>query len=345
MSLELDDDFENPYHEEDLHKAMEKEAVLMGAGPEALAAMPGVEKVSRVWKSRSDGKRRSVEINVWYKEGAGTGCLTFTGGKWLPERFGLGPSQLSPERFGDDVYTDEDGHCWGRIEETIQPDPAKLSKFNANRNAGEGKVSKLAIAIFVAIVVAALLALTTGCGRADRAESAVSPDVSRTADFSGAIPMSWPLCKPFVDGDGEVAKDFLVVEQVKDHSGIRNSGVEPGDICLSWGTPNPEVPETLRDAWLAYLCKECGDEADCWFARDRDGRVEVFSCGMGELYECMVSLGTFGLALRPTAFPDEAVERITEAASARKKANDEERFGRHTQTVRSGVDALEDALK
>ena len=188
MSLELDDDFENPYHEEDLLKAMEMKAVLMGAGPEALAAIPGVKKVTRVWKSRSDGKRRSVEINVWYKEGAGTGCLTFTGGKWLPERFGWGPSQLSPERSGDDIYTDEDGHCWGRIEETIQPDPAKLSKFNASRNAGEGKVSTHAMdigivaAIVTAIVVVVLLSLLAGCGRANRAEAAVSPEATQTAD-------------------------------------------------------------------------------------------------------------------------------------------------------------------
>lgn len=159
MSWKLDDDFEDPHHEDFLHKAREMESVLSGAGPEALAAMPGVEKVSRVWKSRSDGKRRSVEINVWYKEGAGTGCLTFTGGKWLPERFGLGPSQLSPERFGDDVYTDEDGHCWGRIDETIQPDPAKLSRFHARRNYGKDKVSKLAISIAIFLGIAVFAAI------------------------------------------------------------------------------------------------------------------------------------------------------------------------------------------
>ena len=153
MSWDLDDDFEDPHHEDSLHKAMEMKSVLMGAGPEALAAMPGVEKVTRVWKSRSDGKRRSVEINVWFQDDAESGSLTFTGGKWLPERFGPEPSQLSPERFGDVVYTDEDGYCWGQIEETIQPDPAKLSKFNASRNAGDGKVSKLALTIFMAIVV------------------------------------------------------------------------------------------------------------------------------------------------------------------------------------------------
>lgn len=95
MSWKLDDDFEDPHHEDFLHKAREMESVLRGAGPGALAAMPGVEKVSRVWKSRSDGKRRSVEINVWFRDDTGSGAITFTGGQWLPERFGLGPSQLS----------------------------------------------------------------------------------------------------------------------------------------------------------------------------------------------------------------------------------------------------------
>lgn len=159
MSWDVDDDFEDPHHEDSLHKAMEMESVLMGAGPEGLAAMPGVEKVSRVWKSRSDGKRRSVEINVWFRDDTGSGAITLTGGQWLPERFGPGPSQLSLERFGDDVYTDEDGHCWGQIEETIQPDPAKLSKFNASRNAGDGKVSKLAISIAIFLAIAVFAAI------------------------------------------------------------------------------------------------------------------------------------------------------------------------------------------
>ena len=159
MSWKLDDDFEDPHHEDFLHKAREMQSVLRGAGPEALAAMPGVEKVSRVWKSRSDGKRRPFEINVWYKEGTGTGCLTFTGGKWLPECFGLGPSQLSTERFGDDAYIGDDGHCWGRIEETIRPDPAKLSSFHARRNSGEDKVSKLAISIAIFFAIAVFVAI------------------------------------------------------------------------------------------------------------------------------------------------------------------------------------------
>ena len=336
MSWDFDDDFEDPHQEDSLHKAMEMKYVLMGAGPEALAAMPGIEKVSRVWKSRSDGKRRSVEINVWYKEGAGTGCLTFTGGKWLPERFGLGPSQLSPERFGDDAYIGDDGHCWGRIEETIQPDPAKLSKFNASRNAGEGKASKLAIAIFLAIAVfvsIVVFAATTGCSMTTRRQvPAAAGEESRYADFSRIIPRTWPYCKPFINEDIELVPGFLVVEWTKDHPTIENAGVMVGDICLSWGTRDPEVPETLRDAFLAYLCNNAGDDDTCWFARDRDGKIEVFSCSMGELHECMAAFGTFCLELRPTAFPKEKVGRIMEAtaavAAAREKAHEDRNGGR-----------------
>ena len=45
------------------------------------------------------------------------------------------------------------------------------------------------------------------------------------------------------------------------------------------------------------------------------GKIEVFSCSMGELYECMVALGTFGLELRPVPFSDDDAERITDAAN------------------------------
>ena len=117
MSWKLDDDFEDPHHEDFLHKAREMESVLSGAGPGALAAMPGVEKVSRVWKSRSDGKRKSVEINVWFRDDTRSGAITFTGGKWLPECFGLGPSQLSFL-----VHRGLCGHCRNRGGKNVDED-------------------------------------------------------------------------------------------------------------------------------------------------------------------------------------------------------------------------------
>ncbi len=98
-----------------------------------------------------------------------------------------------------------------------------------------------------------------------------------------------------------------------------------GDVCLSWGTRDPEVPETLRAAWLDFLRWGRSDEDICWCARDNGGEIEVFPCDAGLLYECMVSLGTFGLALMSTAFLEEDAERIRAAAAARKMANMAER--------------------
>jgi len=180
--------------------------------------------------------------------------------------------------------------------------------------------SRPTIAFFAAIVsVAATVALsaTTGCSRtASRQDQAATGGETRYADFSATIPMAWYCREPFAIDGCEPTKGFLVVEKVKDHPTIVDSGVEVGDVCLSWGTASPEPPKTLRDAFLEYLCNNAGDDDTCWFARDRGGKVEVFSCSMGELYECMVSLGTFGLELRPTVFTDEKAMRIVEAATA-----------------------------
>lgn len=172
---------------------------------------------------------------------------------------------------------------------------------------------------------------------------APAPDAAHWADFSAPIRPGWQLGKPFANENCETLPGFLVVEKVKDHPTIRGSGVEVGDICLSWGTLDPEPPETLREAWLAFLVYEANDEDEFWFARDRDGKTEVFSCGMVELFECMVALGTFGLELRPVPFKKEDAERILAAAAARKAANMAERGELRTLSppLQEEVEALE----
>ena len=202
----------------------------------------------------------------------------------------------------------------------------------------------LAAGICAAMAIAAM----SGCRRGgDQKESAPWWQTERKADFSGTIPIDWPLCEPFVDDDCEVVQGFLVVEKVKDHPNLEASGVKPGDICLSWGTRYPEAPETLRDAWLGFLKRDCGDEAVCWFARENGGRVDVFQCGAAELYECEVALGTFGLALTPTAFDKERFKRIDAAAKARKKAKVAERCEQLTLSppLQEGVKAFLYAFK
>lgn len=187
--------------------------------------------------------------------------------------------------------------------------------------------AKLAIAFFAIAVLAA----APGCRKDHRQDAAEPPasarkpapwwDPVQQADFSGAVPIGWPLCKPFVDDDYETVRGFLVVEKVKDHPNLSQAGVRAGDIFLSWGTRGPEVPETLRDAWLDFLNWRRNDEDDCWLVRDNGGEFEVFRCDACLLYECMVSLGTFGLALKPTAFPEEDADRIRAAVAALKEAD------------------------
>lgn len=174
---------------------------------------------------------------------------------------------------------------------------------------------------FLVFAGIAAVAAMSGCRRQVGTDAAPQQDAAPWADFSGPIRPGWQLDKPFADDNSETLQGFLVVEKVKDHPNLRSSGVEVGDICLSWGTPDPEPPATLREAWLAFLANEAGDDEAVWFARNRDGRTEVYSCSMGGLFECMVSLGTFGLTLRPVAFPPEEAERIRTAAAAQKEAN------------------------
>ena len=156
----------------------------------------------------------------------------------------------------------------------------------------------------------------SGCRKGGDLDEKSAPwwETRHKADYSGTIPVEWPFCKPFVDDNAEDVWGFLVVEKVKDHSTLKDSGVEVGDICLSWGTTSPEPPKTLRDAWLEFLNWGRGDEDVCWFARENGGSVEVFSCDAVGLYECMAAIGTFGLALKPMAFGEERFEKIRSAA-------------------------------
>lgn len=180
--------------------------------------------------------------------------------------------------------------------------------------------------ITIVIIAIATIAAMSDCRRSGgQIKAAPWWGTMREADFSGIVPIGWPLCEPFVDEEYETVRGFLVVEKIKDHANLKASGVEVGDIILSWATRYPEVPETLREAWLDFLNWGRSDEDVCWLARDQGGRIEVFPCDSCMFYECMVALGTFGLALRPTAFPDEEVERITAAAEVRKQADMEER--------------------
>lgn len=201
--------------------------------------------------------------------------------------------------------------------------------------------------LLIVLAGIAAMAAMSGCRGEGDAAATAPPDAPHRADFSGTIPAGWPLCKPFADDNGETVQGFLVVDKVKDHPNLAGSGVEPGDICLSWGTFNPEAPETLREAWLAFLGHDAGDEEPFWFARDRDGKTEVFSCGMGELFECAAALGTFGLELRPAAFRKEDAERIRAAAAARKAANQAGRSELLTLSppLQEGIEAFGYAFK
>ncbi|MBQ6923683.1 MAG: hypothetical protein IJQ73_03495 [Kiritimatiellae bacterium] len=214
-----------------------------------------------------------------------------------------------------------------------------------------------ALTIAIAFFAIAVLAVAPGCRKDSRRDAVEPPEAAQKtapwwdpvqeADYSGAVPIGWPLCRPFVDDDYEMAHGFLVVEKVKDHPNLAYADVRVGDICLSWGTRDPEVPETLSKAWLDFLNWGRDDEDVCWFARDNGGEIEVFPCDAGLLYECMVSLGTFGLALKPTAFPKEAAERIRAAASARKTANMAERAELLTLSppLQEGINAFGFAFK
>ena len=172
-------------------------------------------------------------------------------------------------------------------------------------------------AFSVCLAILAVAALS-GCRKGGGLEEKSAPwwETPHKADYSGTIPVVWPFCKPFVDDNAEDVQGFLVVERVKDHPSLKDSGVKPGDFCLSWATPKPEVPKTLRDAWLDFLNWGRGDEDVCWFAREKDGEIQVFPCDAVFLYECMVSLGTFGLALKPMAMDEERFEKIRCAAQA-----------------------------
>lgn len=175
------------------------------------------------------------------------------------------------------------------------------------------KRKTIALCLIAIAAVIAAMAMEKAIAR-NTAPSSAAP--LGMADFTGAIPPQWPLCKPFVDDNGEAVKGFLVVEAVKDHPGIVGSGVKPGDICLSWSTRSPEVPQNLCDAWLDFLSRGRNDEYLCWFAREDSGNIDILSCHAPELSECEASLGTFGLTLVPKAFDEDRFGKIRDSALA-----------------------------
>lgn len=128
----------------------------------------------------------------------------------------------------------------------------------------------------------------------------------KTADFTGDIPVEWPFCPPFVDDAIDLAEGFLVVEAVKPCHASDGSGVRPGDIFLAWDSDTPAPNEHLLDAWLSFLLWKRDPGGRCWFARDRGGAFEIFSCDAEALFECIASHGTFCLRLAPRiCSPDE----------------------------------------
>ncbi len=178
------DTFEDFHHEEVFALEMEIRHVLDCAGPEALAAMQGVEKVRQVWRRRSDGGDAKTEIDVWFKKKDGnTGYMSFPGGKWCSGRIGMERSQISPELFGDDTYFDEKGQCWGKIEQNVSPDPVKLAAFKAGllphtspdqgdedkaaaRDAMAARIAGIVMAVFVGIMVVSSVGAESILGKA-----------------------------------------------------------------------------------------------------------------------------------------------------------------------------------
>ena len=137
----------------------------------------------------------------------------------------------------------------------------------------------------------------------------------KTADFTGTIPETWPLCPPFIDGNVEAAKGFLVVEAVKPCHTSDASGVQPGDIFLSWDSDTPAPTDILLDNWLSFLQWKRDPGGCCWFARDCDGTIQIFSCEAEVLFECEVALGTFCLRLVPAVFAPVEIQRILVAVA------------------------------
>lgn len=139
----------------------------------------------------------------------------------------------------------------------------------------------------------------------------------KTADYSGTIPVDWPFCPPFVDDAIDLAEGFLVVEAVKPCHASDGSGVQPGDIFLSWDTDTPSPAEHLLDAWLSFLLWKRDPGGLCWFARDCSETIQVYSCDAEALFECIASHGTFCLRLAPNVFSPEEYERVEAACGAR----------------------------
>jgi hypothetical protein len=162
------------------------------------------------------------------------------------------------------------------------------------------------------ILGAGLMVAATVTGLALRQQA----DAARSADFAAGIPAHWPYCAPFADENANATTGFLVVDRVKECHASDCSGVHPGDIFLAWEASFPDPGDTLLDGWLSFLRWKRDPGGLCWFARDRGGTIQLFSCEAEMLFECHASPATFCLELVPRVFAPEAFRRIREAIAA-----------------------------
>ncbi len=164
-------------------------------------------------------------------------------------------------------------------------------------------------------------------------------DVRELLRKAAGQPADW--AESYRGPDGEEALGFLVVECLNlgvdddDHrpgaddlrSKAAHTGVEAGDILLSFcGNVRGEdfSKRTMRESCEEYSkWWKCAD-GDCWFARMRDGKPEVYSCGSGELFQCEVASSTAFLRVLPKPFGKTEMAKISEALSAALQSNSDE---------------------
>ncbi len=119
------DTFEEFHHDEVFALEMEIRHVMDGAGPEAVAAMPGVEKVRRVWLFRLDNDSANdggIEVN-FKKEDGKSAWISFPGGNLT----------ASARQFDEREGSYLPGECYGPnlFLEIVHPCPGKLAAFKA----------------------------------------------------------------------------------------------------------------------------------------------------------------------------------------------------------------------
>lgn len=143
-------------------------------------------------------------------------------------------------------------------------------------------------------------------------------------------PADW--AESFKASDGSEALGFLVVTHMDlgvdddDHrpgaddlrSQVAQTGVKAGDILLSFCGNVRGVDfskRTLRASCGEYSKMWGSSEGDCYFARMREGKPEVFSCDSGELFQCEVAIGTAFLRVAPRRFDRAQMDCLGKALS------------------------------